>query len=203
MKRLTIVIALGLTSSGAAWPQRSPDLATAKDLERLKAEYGGVLALQGTSRDEVFAIARLLRAKPEMAIDQIRNSREYCLKSGQGTMTHYASDPTQTRRPLRRPIPLLGCHLVLRSGALTPSGRHALLEPGAGTGRPVFDPPARRFHGSTASQDLAAGSPDIATVRKKTRPARLPPMRHTRMPAGHTEPTAGTSVLGLSAQHRG
>jgi len=108
MKRLTIVIALGLTSSGAAWPQRSPDLATAKDLERLKAEYGDVLALQGTSRDEVFAIARLLRAKPEMAIDQIRNSREYCLKSGQGTMTHYASDPTQTREAIAPTHPLAG-----------------------------------------------------------------------------------------------
>src|SRR5262245_18223238 len=97
--RLTILIALALSRSGVAWAQ-SLDLQAAKDLERLKAEYADVLALQGTARDEVFAIARLLRAKPEMAIDQIRNSREYCLKSGLGTMTHYASDPAQIREDI-------------------------------------------------------------------------------------------------------
>src|SRR5262245_35358180 len=100
MMRLMIVIALGLSSSGMTGPQESRDLQSAKELERLKTGYADVLALQGTSRDEVFAIARLLRAKPDMAIDQIAASGEYCLKSGLGTMTHYASDPTKTREDI-------------------------------------------------------------------------------------------------------
>jgi hypothetical protein len=100
MTRLTIAIALGLCLSGAAWPQESSSLQTARELERLKTEYADVLALQGTSRDEIFAIARLLRADPEMAVDQIRSSGEYCLKSGLGTMTHYASDLTKTREDI-------------------------------------------------------------------------------------------------------
>jgi hypothetical protein len=100
MPRLILLIALGLSSSGVAGPQESPDLQAAKDLARVKAGYADVLALQGTARDEVFAIARLLRAKPDMAIDQVRNSGEYCLKSGLGTMAHYASDPASTREDI-------------------------------------------------------------------------------------------------------
>jgi len=99
MRRLIVTLALGLSGGAAAWPLESSDQA-AKELERVKTEYADVLALQGTSRDEVLAIARLLRAKPEMAIDQIRASGEYCLKSGLGTMAHYASDPAKTREDI-------------------------------------------------------------------------------------------------------
>jgi hypothetical protein len=70
------------------------------DLERFRQEYADVIALQGTARQEILAIARLLRAKPEMAIDQTRASGEYCFKSGLGTMVHYASDPITTREDI-------------------------------------------------------------------------------------------------------
>jgi hypothetical protein len=72
----------------------------ARDLERMRSEYSDILALEGVSRDEVLAIARLLRARPEMAIDRTRESGEYCLKSSQGTMTHYAKDPAATKEDI-------------------------------------------------------------------------------------------------------
>jgi hypothetical protein len=97
MKRLMITLVLGM-SLGA--PARAHDDAAAQELERLKAEYADVLALQGIARGEVLAIARLLRANPGMAVDQTHASGEYCLKSGMGTMTHYAGDPTRTREDI-------------------------------------------------------------------------------------------------------
>lgn len=97
MKRMMITLALGM-SLGA--PARAHDGAAAQELERLKKEYADVFALQGIARGEVLAIARLLRANPAMAIDQTHTSGEYCLKSGMGTMTHYASDPTGTREDI-------------------------------------------------------------------------------------------------------
>src|SRR5262245_16484298 len=66
------------------------------ELARIQSEYSDVLALQGTAKAEVLAIARLLRAKPEMAIDQMKAAGEYCFKSSQGTMVHYASQPEVT-----------------------------------------------------------------------------------------------------------
>ena len=99
MQRLIVTLALA-ASLGASAPAPGSSDQTAAELARLKTEYADVLALQGTSRDEVLAIARLLRAKPEMAIDQIRASGEYCLKSGLGTMAHYASDPARTREDI-------------------------------------------------------------------------------------------------------
>ena len=68
----------------------------AKSLDQMKSEYADVLALEGTARREILAIARLLRARPEMAIDQTRASGELCLNTGHGTMTHYATDPGTT-----------------------------------------------------------------------------------------------------------
>ena len=44
----------------------------------------------------MLAIARVLRAKPDMAIDQTKAAGEYCFNSGQGTMVHYASQPEAT-----------------------------------------------------------------------------------------------------------
>ena len=40
------------------------------ELTTLKRDYADVLTLQGTSKREILAIARILRAKPEVAIDQ-------------------------------------------------------------------------------------------------------------------------------------
>ena len=66
------------------------------DLAHIRAEYADVLALQGTAKAELLAIARVLRANPEMAIDRTEAAGEYCFKSSQGTMVHYASRPEAT-----------------------------------------------------------------------------------------------------------
>jgi hypothetical protein len=66
------------------------------ELARLKREYADVLALQGTSKGEILAIARILRAKPEVAVDQTTASGEYCFNSGNGTMVHFATQPERT-----------------------------------------------------------------------------------------------------------
>src|SRR4030095_10676579 len=66
------------------------------ELARIQSEYSDVLALQGTAKAEVLAIARVLRAKPDMAIDHTKAAGEYCFKISQGTMSHYASQPEAT-----------------------------------------------------------------------------------------------------------
>ena len=66
------------------------------ELTKLKREYADVLALQGTSKGEMLAIARILRAKPEVAVDQTTASGEYCFNSGHGTMVHFATQPERT-----------------------------------------------------------------------------------------------------------
>jgi hypothetical protein len=66
------------------------------ELTKLKREYADVLALQGTSKGEILAIARILRAKPEVAVDQTTASGEYCFNSGHGTMVHFATQPEHT-----------------------------------------------------------------------------------------------------------
>jgi hypothetical protein len=78
-------------------PLLAGDQPVAEDeLTRLKREYTDVLALQGTSKAEILAIARILRAKPEVAIDQTVASGEYCFNSGLGTMAHFATQPEHT-----------------------------------------------------------------------------------------------------------
>jgi hypothetical protein len=62
----------------------------------LKREYADVLALQDTSKREILAIARILRTKPGIAIDQTAASGEYCFNSGLGTMVHFAAQPERT-----------------------------------------------------------------------------------------------------------
>ena len=69
---------------------------TGDELTTLKREYADVLALQGTSKGEILAIARILRANPEVAIDRTAASGEYCFKSGSGTMVHFAAQPEGT-----------------------------------------------------------------------------------------------------------
>src|SRR6266849_3486941 len=66
------------------------------ELTTLKREYADVLALQGTSKGEILAIARILRANPKVAIDQTAASGEYCFNSGLGTMVHFATQPERT-----------------------------------------------------------------------------------------------------------
>jgi hypothetical protein len=66
------------------------------ELTKLKREYADVLALQGTSKGEILAIARILRANPAVAIDRTAASGEYCFNSGLGTMVHFATQPERT-----------------------------------------------------------------------------------------------------------
>src|SRR5438309_10392028 len=82
-------------TSGTLAQTRNTDAGN-PELARIQSEYSDVLALQGTSKAELLAIARLLRAKPEMAIDRTKAASEYCFKSSQGTMVHYASQPEAT-----------------------------------------------------------------------------------------------------------
>lgn len=100
MKRLATVVGIVGGLAALARAQGSDPSDAVRDLERLRSEYSDVLALDGVSRSEILAIARLLRARPEMAIDRTRESGEYCLKSSQGTMTHYAQDPAATREDI-------------------------------------------------------------------------------------------------------
>jgi hypothetical protein len=66
------------------------------ELTALKREYADVLALQGASKREILAIARILRANPELALDRTAASGEYCFNSGFGTMVHFATQPERT-----------------------------------------------------------------------------------------------------------
>jgi hypothetical protein len=86
---LSILIILTLLGAEANNPST--------DLASMTSEYSDVLALQGTAKQEILAIARILRAKPEMAIDRTAAAGEFCLKSGLGTMVHFASDAGVTR----------------------------------------------------------------------------------------------------------
>ena len=85
-----LVITSGISAQTGATDASSAELA------RIQSEYSDVLALQGTAKAEMLAIARVLRAKPDMAIDQTKAAGEYCFKSSQGTMVHYASQPEAT-----------------------------------------------------------------------------------------------------------
>jgi hypothetical protein len=66
------------------------------ELTKIKREYADILALQGTSKGEILAVARILRANPDVAIDQTAASGEYCFNSGRGTMVHFATQPERT-----------------------------------------------------------------------------------------------------------
>ena len=66
------------------------------ELTKLKREYADVIALKDTSKAEILTIARILHAKPEIAIDQTAASGEYCFNSGLGTMVHFATQPERT-----------------------------------------------------------------------------------------------------------
>ena len=66
------------------------------EFTKMKSDYADVLALEGTAKGEILVIARILRAKPRIAVDQTAASGEYCFNSGQGTMVHFATQPEGT-----------------------------------------------------------------------------------------------------------
>lgn len=69
------------------------------------AEYAPVLALSGTAKREILAIAALLGRQPGMAIDfSAPPGGQYCLKPGAGSMVHFAVDPE------RDPVDILYVH---------------------------------------------------------------------------------------------
>jgi hypothetical protein len=96
MRRALLIILAGYVSllTGRLFAGNQP--AAEDELTKIKREYGDVLALQGTSKGEILAIARILRAKPDIAIDQTSASGEYCFNSGLGTMVHFATQPERT-----------------------------------------------------------------------------------------------------------
>src|SRR5216110_4029736 len=95
MFKVTFASALLVITSGMSAQTRSTDAGSA-ELARIQSEYADVLALQETAKAELLAIARVLRAKPEMAIDRTKAAGEYCFKSSESTMVHYASQPAST-----------------------------------------------------------------------------------------------------------
>ena len=95
MFKFTLASALSMIAASTSAHTGGTDAGRA-ELAQIQSEYADVLALQGTAKAEVLAIARLLRAKPEMAIDKTKAAGEYCFKSSQGTMVHYASQPETT-----------------------------------------------------------------------------------------------------------
>jgi len=66
------------------------------EFTKVKSEYADVLALEGTAKGEILTIAKILRAKPRIAVDQTAASGEYCFNSGLGTMVHFATQPEGT-----------------------------------------------------------------------------------------------------------
>ena len=99
--RLVVFVVLSAYMSLLTGLLLAGDKPVAEDeLTTLKRDYADVLALQGTSKREILAIARILRAKPEVAIDQTAASGEYCFNSGLGTMVHFASQPERTREDI-------------------------------------------------------------------------------------------------------
>ena len=95
MFKITLASALLMIATSMSAQTGSTDAGSA-EVAPIRSEYADVLALQGTAKAEVLAIARVLRAKPEMAIDKTKAAGEYCFKSSQGTMVHYASQPEAT-----------------------------------------------------------------------------------------------------------
>jgi len=97
MRRIILLLLTSLVTGRflAADQPQSED-----EFTRLKRDYADVLALQGTSKREILASARSLRAKPAIAIDQTAASGEYCFNSGLGTMVHFATQPERTQEDI-------------------------------------------------------------------------------------------------------
>jgi len=97
MRRAVFIILAGYISLVSGWLFAHDQPVAEDELTKIKREYGDVLALQGTSKGEILAIARILRAKPDIAIDQTVASGEYCFNRGLGTMVHFATQPERTQ----------------------------------------------------------------------------------------------------------
>ena len=90
MRRIVfLVVAHALTLSSRLLAGDTSD--SGDEFTKVKSEYADILALQDTAKGEILAIAKILRAKPRMAVDQTAASGEYCFNSGLGTMVHFAT----------------------------------------------------------------------------------------------------------------
>jgi hypothetical protein len=96
------------------------------ELTKVKGEYADVLALEGTAKGEILAIAKILRSKPRIAIDQTAASGEYCFNSGHGTMVHFATRPEGTAEDVVYEFDASG----LIAAGLDPSRLHHLPDRG-------------------------------------------------------------------------
>ena len=96
MQRFVFVVLVVHMSLLTGRPLAAGQPVAQDELSAFKREYADVLALTGTSKAEILTIARILRAKPEIAIDQTGASGEYCFNSGLGTMVHFATQPELT-----------------------------------------------------------------------------------------------------------
>jgi hypothetical protein len=90
---ILIIVAISLFSRSTFAGDKSE---SGNEFTKLKSEYADVLALQETAKGEILAIAKILRAKPRIAVDQTTASGEYCFNSGLGTMVHFATRPEGT-----------------------------------------------------------------------------------------------------------
>ena len=91
---LIIVAAQIALLTGSLFGGDTPD--SGDEFAKVKSEYADVLALQDTAKGEILTIAKILRAKPGIAVDQTAASGEYCFNSGLGTMVHFATQPEGT-----------------------------------------------------------------------------------------------------------
>lgn len=99
---------------------------TGDEFAKMKSEYADVLALEGTAKGEILAIAKILRAKPRLAVDQTAASGEYCFNSGLGTMVHFATQPEGTAEDVVYEFDASG----LIAAGLDPSRLHQVPERG-------------------------------------------------------------------------
>ena len=96
MRRTVFVVLAAQAMVVAGWLFAGDKPRPESQLATLENEYADVLALQGVAKREVLAIARILRASPEIAIDHTADAGEYCFKSGSGSMVHFSVHPERT-----------------------------------------------------------------------------------------------------------
>jgi len=70
MRRAVFIILAGYMSFVSGWLFAGAQPVAEDELTKIKREYADVLALEGSSKSEILAIARILRANPEIAIDR-------------------------------------------------------------------------------------------------------------------------------------
>src|SRR5438093_10656477 len=143
MFKIAFASVLLVITSGMLAQTRNTD---APELARIQSEYSDVLALQGTAKAELLAIARVLRAKPEMAIDRTKAAGEYCFKSSESTMVHYASQPESTVEDV---VYEFDATQLLAAGLDPPAGAKAASSGQDGTRQMVF--PSEWGHRSSPS----------------------------------------------------